>query len=272
MTVFALAGRRIVVTRRAGQASTLVRLLQERGAEVVEVPAIEIVAPADVSPLDEALRSLERYQWLVFTSANAVNAVLGRIAVLGLEPRLGARGPKLASVGPATTAALRSAFPADRVALEPAGDFRGRALADAFAGALHGGERVLIPSSSRGRPELAEGLRSLGAQVDAVGAYATVEPADLRPRVLACLEAGFDLVAFASPSAVESFVAGAGALARGLPAVVIGPTTAQAALAAGLEVRAVARPSTSEGLAAAAEEALAAATGGPTGAGGRDDY
>jgi uroporphyrinogen III methyltransferase/synthase len=252
----ALGGRRIVVTRRAGQASTLVQLLAERGATVIEVPAIEIAAPADVAPLDEALLALERYGWVVFTSANAVNAVLGRIAVLGLAPRLGARGPRLASLGPATTAALRSAFPADRVALEPAADFRAKGLVAAFAAQGKVAARVLLPSSSRGREELAAGLRALGAHVDAVVAYETVEPADLRERVQACLAERFDLLAFASPSAVDGFVGAAGEQARGLPAVAIGPTTAIAARAAGLDVRAVAQPSTVEALVAAAESAL----------------
>jgi uroporphyrinogen-III synthase len=251
-----LAGRRVVVTRRPGQSSTLAQLLAERGAAVIEVPAIEIRVPAEVAPLDEALRFLERYDWVVFTSANAVNAVLGRIAVLGLEPRLGARGPRLASVGPATTAALRSAFPADRVALEPAADFRAAGLVAAFVSQGRVPGRVLLPSSSRGRDELAAGLRVLGADVEAVVAYETVEPADLRERVLACLASGFDLLAFASPSAVDGFVAAAGERARGLPAVAIGPTTALAARAAGLDVRAVAQPSTAEGLVAAAEAAL----------------
>ena len=254
-----LAGRRIVVTRRAGQSSTIVRLLEERGATVLEVPAIEIAAPARWEPLDDALRSLERYQWLVFTSANAVNAVVVRIAVLGLEPRLGTRGPRLASVGPTTTTALRSAFPADRVALEPAGEFRAAGLLEALAREGLGGSRVLLPCSSRGRDELAEGMRAAGAQVDAVLAYETVEPPGLRARVQAVLDSGFDLVAFASPSAVDGFVAGAGDRARGLSAVVIGPTTAQAARAAGLDVKAVAQPSTAEGLVAAIEVALAAA-------------
>lgn len=257
----ALAGRRIVLTRRAGQASALARLFEERGASVVEVPAIEVAPPADSGPLDEALRSLERYAWLVFTSANAVNAVLGRLAMLGLEPRLGARGPRLASVGPATTTALRSAFPADRVALEPAGEFRAAGLLTAFTReALAPGAQLLVPTSSRAKDELATGLRALGARVDVVVAYETVEPADLRERVEACLRSSFDLLAFASPSAVDGFVAAAGERSRGLPAVVIGPTTAQAARTAGLQVRAVAQPSTAEGLVAAAEAALA--TGG----------
>ena len=83
-----------------------------------------------------------------------------------------------------------------------------------------------------------------------------MEPADLGRRVDACLAEGFDLLAFASPSAVDGFARAAGERARGLPAVAIGPTTAVAARAAGFEVRAVAQPSTAEGLVAAALEAL----------------
>jgi uroporphyrinogen III methyltransferase/synthase len=251
-----LTGRRVVVTRRVGQASTLVEKLQALGAEVLEVPAIEIVAPDDVAPLDDALQSLERYQWIVFTSANAVQAVLGRIAVLGLAPRLSSRGPHVASLGPATTSALRAAFPADPVALEPESEFRAAGLADAFAAKGVRGKRILFPSSTRARDELPRELRGLGAEVDVVVAYETVEPADLKEKVRACLDVGFDLLVFASPSAVDAFAAAAGGSGRGLPAVVIGPTTARAALAAGFHVRAVAQPSTAEGLVAAAEQAL----------------
>ncbi len=251
-----LAGRRVVITRRAGQSSALAELLEERGATVVEVPAIEIAAPA-ATALDAALRSLERYQWVVFTSANAVHAVEGRIAALGSPRSLTRLGPKLASVGAATTAALRSAFPADPVALEPTGGFRAAALAEAFSGEEMADARVLLPCSSRARDELPRALRALGAEVDVVVAYETVEPADLRQKVSRCLDEGFDLVAFASPSAVLAFASAAGARARGLPAVVIGPTTAAAAQAEGFAVKAVADPATAEGLVRAAEEALA---------------
>jgi uroporphyrinogen-III synthase len=260
-----LDGRRLVVTRRKGQASRLVDLLEDRGAAVLEVPAIEIVAPPDTAPLDAALEALERYDWVVFTSANAVSAVLGRIAVLGLEPRLGARGPgsparegpRVASVGPATTAALRSAFPADPVSLEPEAGFRAAALVEALAKRGVRGTRVLVPGSTRARDELAAGLRGLGAEVDVVAAYATVEPPGLEEAVRGCLSAGFDLALFASPSAVEGFAGAAGARGRGLAVAVIGPTTEAAAGAAGMDVRAVASPSTAEGLVAAAERVLA---------------
>jgi uroporphyrinogen-III synthase len=252
-----LAGRRLVVTRRRGQSSRLVELLEERGATVLEVPAIEIAAPPDRAPLDEALTALERYDWVVLTSANAVSAVLGRLVVLGLDPRLTARGPSVASVGPATTAALRSSFPEDEVALEPHGDFRAAALVEAFARTGVEGARVLVPASTRSRQELAEGLRGLGAQVDVVAAYATLEPPGLVEAVGQCLDEGFDLALFASPSAVEAFALAAGERASGLPAAVIGPSTEAAARAALMDVRAVASPSTVEGLATAAERLLA---------------
>jgi uroporphyrinogen III methyltransferase/synthase len=251
-----LAGRRIVVTRRAGQSSSLVSLLQARGAEVVEVPSIEIRAPEDTRPLDEALRDLGRFRWLVFTSANAVEAVRARLGALELPQALTSRGSKLASVGAATTTALRTAFPADLVALQPTQAFEGGELARVFAGEDLAGARVLVPCSSRARDELARGLRALGADVLPVVAYETVEPRDLAPRVARCLEQGFDLALFASPSAVESFAQAAGARVRGLPAVAIGPTTAEAARKAGLELRGVAAPSTAEGLVRAAERAL----------------
>lgn len=252
-----LAGRRIVVTRRAGQAPSLVRLLEERGAQVLEVPAIEVAPPADTSALDEALRGSSRFEWLVFTSANAVEAVAARLAALGLPKALTSRGSKLASVGPATTAALRKAFPADLVALEPAQAFRAAELARLFAGEPLAGARVLVPCSSRARDQLGRELRALGAEVLALVAYETVEPPDLGPRVARCIAEGFDLVLFASPSAVEGFARAAGERVRGLPAVAIGPTTAEAARAAGLDLRAIAVPSTAAGLVAAAERALA---------------
>lgn len=253
-----LDGRRIVVTRRTGQAGTLVALLGERGAEVIEVPAIEISAAKDTAPLDSALQGLDRYDWIVFTSPNAVNAVLGRLLVLGLHPQLGAAGPRLASVGPATTSALGKAFPSDRVSVEAEEAFRAGGLAERFRSERLAGARVLLPASSRARDELAEALAAQGARVDQVVAYETVEPADLAERVRRCVDAGFDLVAFASPSAVSAFAAAAAERAAGLPAVVIGPTTAEAARALGFDVRGVAEPSTVEGLAAAAERALTA--------------
>jgi uroporphyrinogen III methyltransferase/synthase len=247
-----LAGRRIVVTRRPDQSSALVRALRDRGAEVLEVPAIEVVPPEDTQPLDAALSSRGRYDWIAFTSANAVLAVRDRLGALGL-PSLTASGPRIASLGPSTTAAVRAAFPDGAVALEPAAAFRAAGLVEAFAGVGGAGARVLVPASSRARDELPLGLRKLGFEVEVVEAYRTVEPPQLAESVSRCLEQGFDAVAFASPSAVEGFAGAAGSRARGLAAAVIGPSTEAVARAAGFDVRAVAHPSTAEGLVEALE-------------------
>lgn len=250
-----LEGRRIVVTRRPGQSATLVDRLRERGATVLEVPAIETAPPGDPGPLDAALGALDRYDWIVLTSPNAVSAVLTRLAVLGLYPRL-SQHARIASVGPATTLALRSSFPQDEVSLEPK-EYRAEGLLGAFAQRNMSGKRVLLPTSTLARDELAEGLRRQGAEVEVVAAYATIEPPGLETAVARCLDEGFDLALFASPSAVEAFARAAGGRASGLPAAVIGPTTAAAAVALGLDVRGVASPSTLEALVATAERLLA---------------
>jgi uroporphyrinogen III methyltransferase/synthase len=160
-------------------------------------------------------------------------------------------------VGPATTIALRSSFPEDQVALEPKDDYRAEGLVSAFSDRNLGGKRVLLPISTAARDTLAEGLRRLGAQVEVVPAYATIEPAGLDTAVARCLEDGFDLALFASPSAVEAFARAAGGRATGLPVAVIGPTTEATARASGLDVRGVASPSTVEALVATAERLLA---------------
>jgi uroporphyrinogen III methyltransferase/synthase len=257
-----LAGRRIVVTRRRDQATTLVDLLQARGATVSVVPATEIGPPPEPGPLDAALRDLQRFDWLVFTSANAVEAVKDRLARLGLPGPIRSRGPRIASVGPATTRVLERSFPEDRVGLEPESDYRAAGLVRAFEVSGCAGTAILVPASTRAREELPSGLRALGAEVTVVAAYATLEPAGLGEAVARCLAQGFDAVTFAAPSAVEAFAAGAGARVRGLPAVVIGPTTEVAARARGFEVLATASPSTAEGLVGALERVLGPAPGG----------
>ncbi len=111
MTERPLAGRRILVTRAAHQAGKLSDALRRLGAEPIEVPVLEIRPPQSSDPLDRALRQLESYDWLVFTSANAVRALVERIAALGiaLQP---SRSMKVAAVGAATAKAAGDAgFP-----------------------------------------------------------------------------------------------------------------------------------------------------------------
>ena len=252
----ALADRRILLTRRAQQSEPLARRLTDLGATVMFAPAIEVGPPEDPAPLDEALGALERYDWLVFTSPNAVAAVKARLEVLGRKAM--PTGLKIASVGRATSEAAQEAFRECRVALAPADDYRAEGLLEAFAKLAEPPRRVLVPASDLSRPTLAEGLRALGATVDQPIAYRTTTPEDLASRLQETLAAGFDLVLLASPSAVQGLADVLGADAAGLPTVVIGPTTAASARLAGMAVLGVADPSTVEGLVTAAIRALEA--------------
>ena len=108
MSSLALAGRRVLVTRAAHQAGKLSEGLRALGAEAVGVPVLEIRPPADLAPLDAGLKQIERYDWLIFTSANAVRAVAERAAELGIGLEQPAR-LKVAAVGEATAAAARKA-------------------------------------------------------------------------------------------------------------------------------------------------------------------
>jgi uroporphyrinogen-III synthase len=246
--VGALRGRRVLLTRHWPE---LMAGLASLGAITSEVPLIELRPPADRGPLDEALRRLARYDWLVFTSAHAVEAVSTRMAELSVGLPAGAC---LASVGPATTQAVRAAWPSARVSIEPAADFRGAGLVAAFDQAAVRGRRVLLPVSDRAAETVSRGLAGLGAVVDRVVAYRTVST-DGGRALADTLRDGVDVAVFASPSAVESFAAFAGEDGRAVPAAVIGPTTAEAARTAGLTVLAVAQPSTVEGLLSALAEA-----------------
>jgi uroporphyrinogen III methyltransferase/synthase len=240
-----LSGRTILVTRRPEQASELREGLVARGATVLEVPTLEVVPPADVSALDRSLRQLNRYHWILFTSANAVRFVADRMQELGLGP--GALdGLRVGSVGPSTTAVLQERFPGRRIEAQPESDFRAEGLL-AVLGDVSG-QVILFPASDKARDVLPSTLEARGAKVDVVVAYRTVAPPDLAERLEASLERGFDLVTFASPSAVEGFAKALGPRSAGVRAAVIGPVTEQAARAAGLDVRVVASPSTAEGL------------------------
>lgn len=245
-----LAGRRIVVTRRPEQSAWLCTRLEEMGATVIELPLVEVVPPAEMAPLDDALRRLDRYDWAVFTSANAVRAVSERMTDLGVGER-GLTRRKIGSVGPATTRALRTCFPGVAVSVEASKHDAETLLAELAAGAR--GLRFLLPTSDRARDVLPDGLRGAGATVDVVTAYRTVAPAGLRGQVLDGLRQKADLVTFASPSAVENLMAAAGELAPRIRAAVIGPVTEEACRRAGIEIVAVATPSTGEGLVASLE-------------------
>lgn len=245
-----LAGWRVLVTRQPEQARGLADALAEEGALVVEVPLIATAPPEDLGALDAAAAGLDGYDWVAFTSGNAVRAVAdacdrsarGR----ALPPSL-----RVAVVGPSTSEAVARAFAGTAIALQPESDFRAEGLAVAFRTVPIRGRRVLLPGSDRARDALPVGLREQGASVTVVTAYRTVTPPEAGARIRAALDAGIDVVTFASPSAVEGFAEACPDRTAWPPAAVIGPVTEAAARDRGFDVRAVADAAGARGLAAA---------------------
>lgn len=241
-----LAGRTVVVTRAAEQGRRLVEMLGALGADVVELPLIEVVDPDDGgASLAMALADVRPGDWVVVTSPNGASRVAA--AARGTRPP----GVKIAAVGEATSAALGSIGPADLVAV--------RAIAEGVVEALAGEPpgRALVVHGDRARTTVVDGLRARGWDVRAVIAYRTIAA---RPAAAAIEEAlAADAITFASGSTVRSFVDAAGAGRHPRVVVSIGPETTAAAHALGLPVTATADPHTLGGLVASVCSALAAA-------------
>lgn len=276
-----LQGERVVVTRPPRQADSLARRLRELGAEPVACPTIRIVPPEDPGPLAEAVRSLESYRWVVFTSVNGVKRLAGR---LSREDRPGGpfAGTMVAAIGPATAERARA-----ELGLRPQvvpGEYRAEALARAIrrraappgeapppwpeedardAGRELEGARVLLPRAAEARPVLPERLREAGATVDEVAAYRALPPEvdDVAP-VRELIESGdVDWLTFTASSTVRNFAGAVGTETGGARVAAIGPITAETAREHGLPVDVVAEEYTVPGLV----EALARASGGDGG-------
>ncbi|MGI8777840.1 MAG: uroporphyrinogen-III C-methyltransferase [Acidimicrobiales bacterium] len=227
-----LFGRRVVVTRARAQSSGLVDALRRAGADVVSLPSIEIAAPADGGEAVAAAAVRVRdYDWVAFTSANAVQALFAHLAdarALGET--------QVAAVGTATATALAShGVVADLVA--------GRAVAEALAEAFPAASRcpagrVLLPQAAAAAPALADGLAAKEWLVDVVEAYRTLATAPDAEALAAAATA--DAIAFTSASTVDNYLDAAELPA--VPPVVacIGPVTAERARQRGVTVSAVA--------------------------------
>ena len=231
-----LHGRKIVITRAEPDARRLADRLAGLGARPIVVPAIRVEF-AEPAPLDAALRDLGRYQWVIFTSRNGVQAVFRRTKKLA--------GPKVAAVGRSTAAELR------RHGVEPdlvPEKHVGEAVLEALG--TVSGLRILLPRADIARRALADGLRERGAQVDDVTVYHTHSERAPRPDL-----GRVDAVTFTSSSAVRGFLE-TGPAPPGAAIICIGPITAQTAREHGLEVTEVAGDYTEDGLVAALVTAL----------------
>jgi uroporphyrinogen III methyltransferase/synthase len=234
-----LAGRRIVVTRALEQAGELAASLEQLGAEVLLLPTLSFAPPEDLSSLDAAIARLSEFDWIFFTSPNAVR-FFARRKQESAARATGARpaNPKVGAVGPATAeAARKEGFRVDYVA----GNHSGEALASELAQSIRGC-RVLLPRSDRADQRLPCALREAGAQVTDAVAYRTAAPQKLDPQAIRRVRSGeVDTILFASPSAFfnlwDSIPASELAdLSTRVPFAAIGPTTARALRDAGVRV------------------------------------
>ncbi|MFO0693423.1 MAG: uroporphyrinogen-III C-methyltransferase [Polyangiales bacterium] len=254
-----LFGRRVLVTRAQEQASTVSRMLRDAGAEPVEAPTIRIVAPADPAPLREAAKRVADYDYVVFTSQNAVERFFEALDEASLDARALARA-RVGSVGPKTTEALRAR--GIRPDTSPAKDFHGEAMAAAVLRELDGkqGARVLLPRARIARDTLPDTLRAAGIAVDTVVAYDTVPPsAEEAERIRSLFREGaLDAVLFTSSSTVENLVEVLGPDAnerlRSVVTASIGPVTSDTAEKLGIRIDVTAPSSTTAALVAALEE------------------
>ena len=237
-----LTGKTVVVTRASHQAASLAAALRERGATVVVAPAIAVVPPLDGGqPLDDALLRLEQYSWVAFTSSNAVAATFARADRRGVRRRF-AR-VRTAAVGPTTAARVEAEINRPVTLVPERHDAVG--LASAFP-EPRPDDWCFVPQSAQARPELVDGLRARGWNVDAVNAYRTVTPT-LSDHLAADVSSA-DAVVFASPSAVRGHLSQLGGNALTGKVVCIGRTTAAACHEVEVPVAAVADGPTDAGL------------------------
>src|SRR5262245_61270720 len=195
-----LDGKRVVLTRPTSRAGDFEDSVRALGGVPVVAPAIAIASPESWTAADAALQRVVSYDWIAFTSVNAVRALIDRAGALGVS-RESIRGRRLAVVGPATAAAVAAELRAPDVV--PVAH-RAESLASALRGVE--GQRVLFPHGDLAGSDLVEGLRRRGAFVDDVTVYRTV-PGPAVETIVADLLAGrTDVLMFASASAVR-FVA-----------------------------------------------------------------
>jgi len=216
-----LFGQRIVVTRAAEQAGQMATALRHLGADVIELPAIEIQPAKDYAPLDRAIGNLREYDWLIFTSVNGVRFFLDRLDRASADLR--AIQGRICAIGPATRDALQQFHLKVDVVAE-------RYVAEGLLSALQpwdlSGARILIARAAVARDLLPLELTKRGAMVHIVEAYRTVAPPDLAVRAMGILAGKPDWITFTSSSTAANLIDAVGAdRLRGIRCASIGPIT-----------------------------------------------
>ncbi len=254
---FPLQGKTVLVTRAAGQSSQFGQQLQALGATVLEMPALEIQPPSSWDALDAAIQNIQTFNWLILTSANAVNYFCDRLKTLGQDARSLA-GLKIAVVGEKTAKVL------EQRSLKPdfiPPDFVSDALIEHFPESVAGQSFLFPRVESGGREILVQTLTAQGVTVTEVAAYQSGCPAQLDPQARVALEnKRVNIITFASSKTVHCFAQligdGKQALLEEVLIASIGPQTSQTCKSLLSRVDVEAANYTLEGLAQAIVQAV----------------
>jgi len=247
-----LFGQRVLVTRPARQAADLAGPLAELGAEVLFQPAIEIRPPGDWQPVDRAIQSLDRFDWLVFSSSNGVRHLIGRLLELGGDLRAFG-STRLAAIGSGTADELaRLHLRADVIPSE----YRAESLAQALKGGA-AGKRFLLARASRGREVLGDELTKAGGIVEQVVVYESIDVERPDSAIAEQMTSGqIDWTTVTSSAIARSLVRLLGDALRRTKLVSISPITSSTLRELGFEPAAEANEFTMAGVVAAIRLAL----------------
>lgn len=257
-----LRGVRVLVGRAQHQAGKLSSRLQDIGAQVVEIPFIEIRPPRSYKPLDAALKRINQYDWLILTSVNGVKALEARLKQLRIS-RKDLAHLRIAAIGPATRAQIEKLDL--QVSIVPP-----RYVAESVVESLRrkvNGKRVLLARAKVARDVIPRELRTMGAKVDVVELYETVIPLSSKKKLQLLMRDPARrprIVTFTSSSTVSNFLRLLGGNKRqsksrifnGVQFASIGPVTSATLRKFNLPVDIEASEYTIDGLTKAIERSL----------------
>lgn len=241
-----LFGRKILITRARDQASEFSDLLHQNGAESVECATIEVVPPRSYKALDEAIKHLSDYHWIMFTSANGVIFFVNRLRQSGSDIR-SLKGLKICAIGPRTAEEIQHY--GVKVDLIP-DEYQAEGVIKGMGRRDLKGKRILLPRAEVAREILPQELDQMGARVDVVTAYRTVRPSKGVEPVKKLLQAGkISVITFTSSSTVKNFVEMFNKrelprLLKGAKVACIGPITAETAKQFGIKTDIMPKDST----------------------------
>lgn len=245
-----LFGKRVLVTRSREQASSLSEKIEELGGEAWEYPTIAIEKPFSLGPLDEAIKKSSSFDWIIFTSVNAVNAFFNRMKELKIDIRKLAN-VNFCAIGPKTKKIIENKGILVDYVPEV---FQAEAIFDGLKDLLKPGQRILLPRADLARPFLVESLKRLNLDVTEVIAYRTVKnSANSQDLLEKLINKEIHVITFTSSSTVRNFMElikenNTDQLLDGITIACIGPITAGTAQQLGLSVDIVAESFTIEGL------------------------